>query len=589
MNKNTIIELTEFGILPNTNIDYTKQLNKIFNNSESNITYRFSPGTYCFFAKNGEKSEYAMSNTEPIPKRTLSIWIKDKQNITIEGNGAEFIYYGHVQPITLDNCKNIQLKNFTIDWEKPLVAEGTIVAKTSDYLDVCINQQLFPCYVHNFCLYFDIGDGETSQLTYGAHTIYKSATLTVAQNSADIIMIKNAEHIGNDIFRLYTSGILKENQSPSVNDILVLRHNQRHHAGIFAEHCSNLIYNNIKIHSCGGIGMLFQFCSDVTCQNLSFIPNNKIGRKISCTRDDGMQISNCRGHFITEGCTFHGLQDSPINIHGTSVYVKKFITNRIIECKYINKYAHGFKYLAEPGDELKFLNRNNMSEIERATVLSCHATKNGHFVLEFTEPISENLIKMQTKEIAIENMTNSPSVTIRYNHFGSCRSRGILVTTLKPVIIEENYFESAGSAILISGDVNFWNEVGSCRNVIIRRNIFTDACNIAPYEYCYAMITIYPVIPKPQKNINYHSNILIEDNTFSSPDTPILYAFSVKNLTVRQNKVFRSNRFINHNTEKSLFHIKNCDETILTDNILIGTFSLNENKTENCTLIERTK
>lgn len=36
----------------------------------------------------------------------------------------------------------------------------------------------------------------------------------------------------------------------------------------------------------------------------------------------------------------------------------------------------------------------------------------------------------------------------------SCRARGILVSTPGKVLIERNYFESSGSAILIAGDAN---------------------------------------------------------------------------------------------------------------------------------------
>ena len=63
MNKNMIIELSDYGILPNTNEDYTKHINEIIAHGECNTTYRFAPGTYRFFASNGEKAAYSMSNS----------------------------------------------------------------------------------------------------------------------------------------------------------------------------------------------------------------------------------------------------------------------------------------------------------------------------------------------------------------------------------------------------------------------------------------------------------------------------------------------------------------------------------------------
>ncbi|MBQ7822362.1 MAG: right-handed parallel beta-helix repeat-containing protein [Clostridia bacterium] len=587
MNKNMIIELSDYGILPNTNEDYTKHINEIIAHGECNTTYRFAPGTYRFFASNGEKAAYSMSNSEPIPERTLSVWLKNKQNITIDGNGAKFLYYGHVQPVTLDNCQNVTLKHFTIDWEKPLVAEGIVTASTADYIEVSIDQRLFPCFVRNFCLYFDIGDGEVSELTYGAHTLYDAATLTVSHNSADTIMVKNAEQMGENRFRLYTTGILTEDQAPMVGDVLVLRHNQRHHAGIFAQHCCDLHYEDINIHSCGGIGMLFQFCENITCRHLNFLPNRKIGRKISCTRDDGIQISNCRGDFTLEGCSFHGLQDSPLNIHGTSVCLKKKHDEKTIECEFANQYAYNFPHWAKPGHALNLIDRKSMTSLAQVNVSSYSLIDESRFLLTLAEPLPATLFERSKIDIAIENLTNTPTVTIKNNRFGSCRSRGLLVTTPKPVVIEDNLFESAGSAILISGDASFWYESGACRDVIIRRNIFTDACNLAPYQYCYAMISICPLIPKPKKDAPYHSNIIIEDNSFDSPDTPILYAFSVDRLIIRNNRVCHSERIARLDSEKSLFHLKNCCKAVLTGNTLIGDFALNEKKIENSTVSEK--
>lgn len=53
----------------------------------------------------------------------------------IDGNGSELIFHGHLQPFTLDGCENITLRNFTIDWEKPIVSECRVIGKSCDYLD----------------------------------------------------------------------------------------------------------------------------------------------------------------------------------------------------------------------------------------------------------------------------------------------------------------------------------------------------------------------------------------------------------------------------------------------------------------------
>lgn len=114
------------------------------------------------------------------------------------------MFYGHLQPFTIDGCENITLKNLVIDWEKPLVSEGEIVGRSADFIDVRINQNLFPCRVRDYSMYFDIGDGEESELTYGDHTIYNPDTLKVTPRSSDIVKVKSVEALSDDTFRLYT-------------------------------------------------------------------------------------------------------------------------------------------------------------------------------------------------------------------------------------------------------------------------------------------------------------------------------------------------------------------------------------------------
>ena len=97
---------------------------------------------------------------------------------------------------------------------------------------------------------------------------------------------------------------------------------------------------------------------------------------------------------------------------------------------------------------------------------------------------------------ALENLTWAPDVSIRNNFFGSCRARGVLVTTPGKVVIENNIFESSGSAILISGDANGWYESGAVKDVMIRNNTFNEACLTSMFQFCEAIISIYPEIPK---------------------------------------------------------------------------------------------
>ena len=75
----------------------------------------------------------------------------------------------------------------------------------------------------------------------------------------------------------------------------------------------------------------------------------------------------------------------------------------------------------------------------------------------------------------VENMSWTPEVLIKSNRFTRTNTRGILLTTPRKAVIEDNVFFRTGmSAILIEADAEGWYESGPVRDVTIRSNAFID-------------------------------------------------------------------------------------------------------------------
>jgi hypothetical protein len=141
------------------------------------------------------------------------------------------------------------------------------------------------------------------------------------------------------------------------------------------------------------------------------------------------------------------------------------------------------------------------------------------------------------------------------------------VTTPGKVVIENNVFESSGSAILISGDANAWFESGAVKDVLIRNNTFNDLCNTSPYQFCEAIISIYPIIPDLDENTPaFHTNIHIEGNRFHPFDYPILFARSVDNLSFVNNTIVRSFNFEPYHPRHYNFSFEYCKQLKINEN-----------------------
>ncbi len=564
------ILLRDHGILPDT--DVTLALRDLFARYPQDATFVFEWGDYHFSPQLA--ADYRLSNSDAAPERRLGLFMKDMKNIVLEGECTRLVFSGHMQPVTMDHCENIRMVGFEIDWEKPLVAEGVVAAFDEKSVDLTIDPAAFPHRLRDHWLEFDIGHGEWSPLVARGQIQFDAQTRTVCRDTGDkYVPARRIGQVGENTYRFRFED-LEASVDTAVGNVFVLRHNARLHAGLFAEKCKNVTFSEITVHSCGGLGCLAQFCDTVTYDRVNFVPNEEAGRRVTSGRDDGMHITCCRGEITITNCSFLGLMDDPINVHGCCVALEEIVDRRTVRCRYMHEQALGFHYWAEPGDEIAFIARGDMQTVYTARAESYALEGMDTFLLTLQEELPEKILAAGAGELALDNLTNTAAFTCTRNRFGSCRARGVLVSTPKPVRIEQNLFESSGSAILVAGDSNYWFESGACRDVLIRDNVFSAECLSSMYQFCEGVISICPVVPNPSVHTPYHSHIRIEDNVFDSPDVPVLYGFSCEDLTFTGNRIFRAYRGKPWHPGDLLISLSHCRKVHIGKNQTIGRFRL---------------
>ncbi|MCQ2432970.1 MAG: hypothetical protein MJ175_10255, partial [Clostridia bacterium] len=207
------------------------------------------------------------------------------------------------------------------------------------------------------------------------------------------------------------------------------------------------------------------------------------------------------------------------------------------------------------------------------------------FVLRFADALPGEILSAAAapNALAVDNLTHTAAFDCTKNRFGSCRARGILVSTPKPVRITDNYFASSGCAVLVAGDSNYWYEPGEWHEVEIARNGCTDVCRTSMYQFCDGIISVCPVVPEPDAKTPFHKNIRIHDNIFDTADTPVLYAFSTLGLTFTGNRIYRSPAADKwQNGASHLINLAACNSVCISDNSFIGDFTLEKVRAENC-------
>jgi hypothetical protein len=559
------VRVTDFGLKPGTRENATLAVQRALAEcrGKTNPVLVFPRGRYDFWPQYATEKLYYESNTDVIPLRRCAILLENMENLTVDCGGSEFIFHDRIQPFTVDKSNRIIIKNVSIDWDIPLTAQVEITEVTDSYIDISINVLESPYIIESGKLVF-FGEGWKSR--WNGVMEFESESKRIVPQTGDPGCLGGNWQDYRAQELSYGKVRLNKNfeRKPARGNYLVLRHSARDHAGTFITESKNVTISNMNMYHNAGLGILSQYSENLTFRNIKCIPNPAKGRILS-GHDDGFHYSNCRGELIVDSCSFLALMDDPINVHGTSVRIMEKKDNKTLLCKFMHPQSVGFIW-ARTGENIGFIENESMSFIAKGTVISFKTISPELFELSLNEPVPAGI----TEGDALENLTWTPDVYIRNSFFGSNRARGILMTTPGKVVIENNIFESSGSAILIAGDANYWYESGAVRDVLISHNIFRDACLTSMYQFCEGIISIYPEIPRPDVNKPFHSNIRIENNEFHPYDFPVIYARSVDGLFFTGNTLERSKKYEPFHERKSMLTFENCLDVNVSGNRFVG-------------------
>ena len=133
-----LIDVADHGIFPNTGESITAKINELIVGIEGDmpVTIVFRQGRYDFYPDPNFSKSYFETNTYDVNPKQLGMVVENKSNLTIDGAGADFVFHGHMQPVTLDHAEGITIKNVNIDWEIPL--DGRVQSGRRQFESSCI-------------------------------------------------------------------------------------------------------------------------------------------------------------------------------------------------------------------------------------------------------------------------------------------------------------------------------------------------------------------------------------------------------------------------------------------------------------------
>ncbi len=552
-----VYEISAFGLKANSSKNASPVLQKALAKIKAEykegekVILRFPEGRYEFHEKGAAVREYYISNHDQTNPKKVGIALEDMKNLTLDGQGSEFVFHGRMLPVSLLRSENCLLKNFSIDFENPHIAQVKIVEndpqdgivfEPAPWVDYRIaKDSIFEAYGEGWTMRHSWGiafDGDTKHLVY---------------NTSDIgCPTKGASEVAPR--RIHAPGWKDARLVPRT--VVAMRGWGRPTPGIFLSHDVNTTIENVKVHYAEGMGLLAQLCENITLEKFGVCLKGDADPRYFTTQADATHFSGCKGKIVSCNGLYEGMMDDAINVHGTYLKVVKRVDDRTLVGRYMHGQSWGFEWGC-PGDEVQFIRSNTMELVGKQNkIISIRPydkeqTEGAReFLITFQEPVDQ--VINEQSGFGIENLTWTPEVLFSGNVIRNNRARGSLFSTPRKTIVENNLFDhTSGAAILLCGDCNGWFETGACRHVIIRKNRFVNALTNL-FQFTNAVISIYPEIPDLKGQQQYfhggpEGGIVIEDNEFETFDAPILYAKSVDGL------VFRNNT-IKLNTEYKPFH-----------------------------------
>lgn len=552
-----VYEISAFGLKANSSKNASPVLQKALAKIKAEykegekVILRFPEGRYEFHEKGAAVREYYISNHDQTNPKKVGIALEDMKNLTLDGQDSEFVFHGRMLPVSLLRSENCLLKNFSIDFENPHIAQVKIVEndpqdgivfEPAPWVDYRIaKDSIFEAYGEGWTMRHSWGiafDGDTKHLVY---------------NTSDIgCPTKGASEVAPR--RIHAPGWKDARLVPGT--VVAMRGWGRPTPGIFLSHDVNTTIENVKVHYAEGMGLLAQLCENITLEKFGVCLKGDADPRYFTTQADATHFSGCKGKIVSCNGLYEGMMDDAINVHGTYLKVVKRVDDRTLVGRYMHGQSWGFEWGC-PGDEVQFIRSNTMELVGKQNkIISIRPydkeqTEGAReFLITFQEPVDQ--VINEQSGFGIENLTWTPEVLFSGNVIRNNRARGSLFSTPRKTIVENNLFDhTSGAAILLCGDCNGWFETGACRHVIIRKNRFVNALTNL-FQFTNAVISIYPEIPDLKGQQQYfhggpEGGIVIEDNEFETFDAPILYAKSVDGL------VFRNNT-IKLNTEYKPFH-----------------------------------
>lgn len=525
--------------------DFTPAVLEAVNESKhyERTIIKFPKGTYHFWPDRAYEKYCYISNNDSGIKRIVFSLLGLNQ-VTIDGGESEFVFHGRILPFAVDNSCTVELKNFSVDYERPFFTQGNIIDSGNDYVDICIDKEEYPYRLEDDRIIFYSENWESEQDDVLRITeVDAESKMTVNCPSTYVATFRDLPGYVSSIpqrmfhrkygikyreigFSGMSEGIVRMHGSfevpHKIGNIIAIRQERRYNPAVFITRSENVCINNVNIYHAASMGIVAQVSRDIALKN-SNIKVRPGSERVISSNQDATHFVNCMGTITMENCIFENMFDDGTNVHGMYTVISNILDKRNIEVKLMHFEQEGVNIYSQ-GDILEFAEKDTLRNY-----FSCSVDE--------VYPINSKFIRIKLKQEipditrvgdVIDNAAKAPELIIKNCKVGLGRGSGFRVNTSKAALIEGNKFYTCGAGLMFAGDANSWYESTGVRNVKVEKNVFR--CDSSA-------IVINPKITGKDAIGSYHRNIIIRENLFHEGQEYHIKASHAQELDISDNYI----------------------------------------------------
>lgn len=529
----------DLGVLPGSGKDCSEALQKAFDSIEDNATVVLAPGDYVL---------------------GCSINLNGKKNLKILGYGAKMIAkYDPRDPYAFDgvfkfhDCSDIQLSGMVVTMDNKPNLHGTVFA--IDYENLILDIKLEPGYHYTGNEKIRCFDSCDEDYAPNGHIFFA--------DDAGYRCVKLSENM----LRIYAwPSAAEQIATLRLNERICMKLSLYPCCPIIFKACSEVLVSDVTIESSPGVALaVYPRSKNFTFRR--FAIRLPIGDdRIYASNADGIHVTGLIGKLIIEDCYFEHMGDDALNIHNEGATVFSVDGNTL------GVYGHRFN--SKPEED-----RSKLSAEwgEAGDVVYVYDGKTFAFKGEFTiGEFGDKRIVISDKKGDFEicegdylaNSVFLAQTEIRRTTVRNSRARGFLLQTHNAVVEDCRFYGTSGAAVIVSPDMETWNEMPPMQNLTIRRNVI-ERCGTGHGSVCGGVFIgnrhYMGVIENPYP-AGMHKNIAITDNTFINAAGSVVIAYSVDGLDISRNTVSCREA---HNQSEGFFELRSCNDVALEDNALL--------------------